>query len=598
MADERVGGVDTSIYRQQPQQDPLGMIQKLGGALDTLGELEVGKAQQSALNPQTGEIDRNEVARMLQQTIAGSRKAIPTLDALEKLRSAGYGADQAGLETFQKRMAITHHLFSGLASKTNPSMNDVYDIAAKALDPALDAKKYGITMPVIMNAIKQFRGPDGQPLSPAAIKAKALEIQTQAASTQEILNQHSPQHQMVDRGGNMELVPIGTRGNPAMGTTVSKNLGPETKVATTKGSQYLGEQPPPAPAVRVPGIDMNRTPDVTLGAPPYVNAPKNESRLMPGVNAQNTPPASIPTPVPTGPAASLRPGYEEAQKTIAASGAQAATNITNAAAAANRNKALLGNLEDDLTKFTSGRGADWSRLAKNFINRNIPVPDSWKKEGAILDEKSLASQEQFAKTAQMIAQSQFATLGGTGTDAKLDSAVSTSPNELLSQYGNKGIIRMLKGNEDAMIAQNKAWQKWKKDPKHGPDTYDEFQADFQQNFDPRVFQFQYLTPKERTDYIANMEPEIDKPKFLHNLTNARMEKWIRFDQVQGEKAAAPVPAPTRSAARPSPAPAFNPAPLPPANGGWPDPTTAPMITDDLPSWARGATRPNRSGASR
>lgn len=578
MADERVGGVDTSIYRQQPQQNPLAQIQQLGGALDTLGEIEVGKAQQSALNPQTGEIDRNELARMLQQTIAGSRKAIPTLDALEKLRSAGYGADQAGLETFQKRMAITHHLFSGLASKQNPTIDDVHEIAAKALDPALDAKKYGITLPVIMNAIRQFRGPNGQPLSSAEIKKKALEIQTQAASTAEILEQHSPRHEMIDQGGNLRIMPMGTRTSGApMGATIPKGLPPTTPVATPGGQQYLGEQPPAsAPSmpldIRPPNAALP-PPDVRVGAPPYV---KNESRLAPGPSAQNTP-------IPTGPAATLRPGYTEAQTTTAVSGAQAAATLTNAAANANRSKALLGNLEDDLTKFTSGRGADWTRLAKNFVNRNLPVPDAWKKEGAILDEKSLASQEQFAKTAQMIAQSQFATLGGTGTDAKLDSAVSTSPNELLSQYGNKGIIRMLKGNEDAIIAQNKAWQKWKK--AKGPDTYDEFQADFQQNYDPRAFQFQYLSPKDRTEYIAKMDPE-DKPAFLRNLTHARKESWIRFD-MPAAKAAEPA---TISAPLRTPTPSPPPGPFN-DNGGWPRvqlPT--PGATEPLPSWARPGPR--------
>lgn len=583
MADERVGGVDTSIYRQQPQQDPLGQIGKLGGALDTLGEIEVGKAQQSALNPQTGEIDRNELARMLQQTIAGSRKAIPTLDALEKLRSAGYGADQAGLETFQKRMAITHHLFSGLASKQNPTIDDVHEIAAKALDPALDAKKYGITLPVIMNAIRQFRGPNGQPLSSAEIKKKALEIQTQAASTSEILQQHSPGHQVIDRGGNLEIVPTGTGAAPAIGTVIPKNLPPTTPVATPGGQQYLGEQPAPGPSAVTPGAGLP-PPDVRVGAPPpYV---KDQARVG---SADPIRPNMVPTtrepPVPTGPAATLRPGYAEAQQGIATAGAAAATTLTNAAANANRSKALLGNLEDDLTKFTSGRGADWTRLAKNFVNRNLPVPDTWKKEGAILDEKSLASQEQFAKTAQMIAQSQFATLGGTGTDAKLDSAVSTSPNELLSQYGNKGIIRMLKGNEDAIIAQNKAWQSWKK--KNGPDTYDEFQADFQQKYDPRAFQFQYLSPKDRTEYIAKMDPN-DKPAFLRNLTNARKENWIRFDMPAAKAEPAPAPVSTAPARAPTPSPppgSFN------DNGGWPRATLpTPGAAEPLPSWAQPRSR--------
>lgn len=585
MADEKVNSVDTSIYRQQPQPNPLDTIGKLGGALDTLGEIEVGKAQQSALNPQTGEIDRNELARMLQQTVAGSRKAIPTLDALEKLKQAGFATDQAGLETYQKRMAITNHLFSGPASKPKPTIDDIHEIAARAL-AFPGAKEAGITLPVIMNVIKQFRGPNGNPLPPDQIKAKALEIQTQAATAAEIAEAHSPRHQVIDRGGNIEVVPMGTKNVPALGTTVPKNLPPTTEVATPGGRTYLGEQAAPPPAARVPGAVTPGAglppPDVRVGAPPpYI---KDTGRA---------PPQSPLGPVaqaPTGPAATLRPGYEEAQKGIATAGAAAATNLTNTAAAANRNKALLGNLEDSLTKFTSGKGTDWKRVATNFINANLPVPDAWKKQGGVLDEKSLASQEEFNKTAQMIAQSQFTTLGGTGTDAKLESAISTSPNELLSLGGNKGIIRMLKGNEDAIIAQNKAWQSWKK--KNGPDTYDEFQADFQQKYDPRAFQFQYLSPKDRTEYIAKMDAE-DKPAFLRNLTHARKEGWIRFD-MPAVKAAEPAPAPKPVSAR-TPTPSPPPAPFN-DNGGWPRAALpTPGAAEPLPSWAQ---PPSRYGTSR
>lgn len=516
--------VDTSIYKPQPQQNPLKMISDLGGALDTLGEIEVGKASQQALDPNTGEIDRNALGRMLQQTVAGSRKAIPTFDALEKLRSAGFGADQAGLDTFQKRMAITHHLFSGVASKDKPTMDDVYDIATIALDPKLDAKKYGITMPVIMNALKQFRGPDGKPLSSAQIKQKALEIQTQAASTSEILQQHSPRYGVTDRGGSFEIVPHGTGSNPAVGTVLPKNLPPGTPVATKDGTQYLGEQPAPAPAAIVPGQGLSPA-DVRVGAP-LVND-KPQDRVPAGDPRTPIKPNLVPTtrepPVPTGPAAGLRPGYTEAAQGIAAGSAQSANRLTEAAGGAMSRKGMLGNLEDDLTKFTSGGGANWEALAKNWLGRNLPVSDTWKKEGAILDQTSLASQEQFNKQASMIAQSQFSTIGGTGTDAKFQSAFTTSPNEALSQLGNKGIIRLLKGNEDAIIAMNQAWQKYKK--ANGPDTFPEFQAEFQQNFDPRTFQFKYLTKAERQKYIDNMDPA-DQPEFLRNLTHARKQGWI------------------------------------------------------------------------
>lgn len=540
--------VDTSIYNRPAGPNPLQNIMELGKAADTMGNFAVGGAVQGAMGTD-GNIDQNALANILKQSPVGAMKAIPTMDALTKLREAGFSADQAGLETFQKRMAITHHLFSGLASKENPTMKDVYDIASTALDPALGAKKYGITIPVIMNAVKQFRG-----LNSKQIREKALEIQTQAASTSEILGQHSPGMQVVDQGNQLTIVPTGTKANPAMGTAIPKGLPPTTPVATPQGTRYLGQQPPVPGGGVVPGGGTAGSPEPAAGGgagaggAPVLQA--LEGAILPdqGTVAGRFPkegefapgaPRQVPTqsfrrdggvpatPVPTGPAASLEPGYEQAANVVANTSGAMASELTKAADGSQQRKAMLGNLEEDLGKFTSGQGADWTRVAKNFANRNLPVPDSWKQKGAILDQSSVAAQENFNKQATMIAQAQFGTIGGTGTDAKFESAFATSPNETLSQMGNKGIIRLLKGNEDAISAKNKAWQAWQKTGK-GPNTYGEFSVDFNKNFDPRAFQFKYLEPKERQEYVNQMDPR-DKAEFLNNLTYARKNGWVTFD---------------------------------------------------------------------
>lgn len=487
------GQVDTSIYRPQPQPNPLATIAGVGHAADSLGNLAVGGALQQAIDPATGQIDANKVAALLQQSPVGAMKAPQTLDALNRLRSSGYAADQAGLETFQKRMAIVNHLFAPIASKTDPSIDDVYDAAAAVLDPALNANEYGITLPVVMNAIKQFRGPDGKPLPPDQIRKKALDIQTMAASTAEILHQHSPQMQVVNQGGQTTFVPAGTPNNPALNTAVPNTLPPTTLAATPQGQQYLGAQPPV-----VGGGAMGPGGAPTVAAPP--SAP----------------------PVPRGPAATLPPGYTQAAEGIGTQSAASATALTAANDTSMVRKGMLGNLEDDLNKFTAGPGADWTKLAKAWTNRNIPGigGQPW------FDPNSIASQEQFNKQAAMLAQQQFAAIGGTGTDAKFSSAFTTSPNELLSQLGNQGIIRLLKGNEDAIQAKNTAWQKWLADG-HGPQTYAQFSTGFNQNFDPRAFQFKYLKPADRQAYVDAMDPD-DRQRFLFDLTHARKQGWIQF----------------------------------------------------------------------
>lgn len=515
---------DTSSYpKPQPPQNPLDSIIKVGQVADTLGNVEAGKAVQGALNDD-GTIDQNRLAASLKGTVAGSMKAIPTLDALQKLRNAGFAADQAGLDTFQKRMAITSHLFSGLASKDNPTINDVMDVAAKAMDPGLDAKKYGITLPVIMNAMKSFYGPDGKPLPAAQIRQKALEIQTQAATTQEILAQHSPQVRAVQTAQGIQFQPGGTTENPAY-TQTPTGLPPTQGVLDTRktlpdGSPnpnfnrqvLMGNQPMTGPQPLQPSITERMT---GYQAGPVTN-PRTGEVIAPAPSGRTAEFA------PTGPAVGQQPGFEQTTQANVAMG----NELTQAANEVPMTKSILNNLESDLNNFTSGQGADWTRIAKNFANRNLPIPPSLKQEGALFDEKSLASQEGFNKLAQQLAQQQFHALGGTGTDAKLGSAMSTSPNEYLSKLGNQGIIRLLKGNQDAIVAKNKEWLNWQK-AGNSPSTYNEFSAWFNDHFDPRVFQFKYIPTKDRQKYFNDLS-EDDQAQFLNDLTYARKKGWVNF----------------------------------------------------------------------
>lgn len=479
----------TDIYKTAPPTNPLDDIVRLGHAASGLGDIVAGQAVQGALGPD-GDIDQNKLTQSLARSPVGGMKAIPTLTALQHLRQQGFATDQAGLETFQKRMGLVSHLFSGLASKDNPTMADVYDLASLVLGGngklTAEAQKHGITLPAVMNVLKQFRGPDGQPLPPAEIKKKALQIQTQAAATAETLSQHSPQMTAVDRGGNIEFVPSGSKENPASGTVIPKNLPPTTTVPSPKGAQYLGEQPAPAPSAVAPG-QQPRVPS---------------------------------TPVPTGPLSDLPPGYVAGENVNASEAVKLATGLTSAADEVPTQKAILENMERALDKFTSGPGADWTRFAKAAINRNVPLPKGWQ-----FDPDSIANQESFAKQAGLIAQSQFKALGGTGTDNQLHSTMATSPNEILSDMGNREIMAMLKGNADAIRVKNEEWLKYKE--LNGAKSYPEFSTLFNRLYDPRAFQFKYLNPKERQTYIDKMSPQ-DKEELLHAITYARQKKWIEY----------------------------------------------------------------------
>jgi len=220
---------------------------------------------------------------------------------------------------------------------------------------------------------------------------------------------------------------------------------------------------------------------------------------------------------PTGIVVSQAPGVPEAQRATAQASAEQGIALQKQADGVPVRKGMLANLEDDLDKFTSGPKADWSMVAKSFANRNI-LP-----QGMQFDPQSIASQEAFNKQATQLAQQQFAALGGTGTDSQLSSSYKANPNEALSKLGNKQIIQLLKGNEDALAAKNAAWQEWQR--KNGPSDYAGFQQKFNKTYNPRVYQAQYMTPDQIKDMRKNMSPA-DQAQFLRDYKTLRDNGYV------------------------------------------------------------------------
>lgn len=244
---------------------------------------------------------------------------------------------------------------------------------------------------------------------------------------------------------------------------------------------------------------------------------------LPTIGGQPSGAPAIGAPGASGAPAGFLPSGPKIGATAAAdvSGAASANQgiaLQSRADAVPNNKALLGNLESSLQDFTSGPGADWKRVASAFVNANSPF-------GPMFDPKKIASQEEFTKQATQLAQSQFQALGGTGTDNKLDSAMHTSPNDALSKMGNHGIISLLKGNEDAINAKNQAWQMWLQHGK-GPESYGQFSTQFNQLYDPRVFQAQYMTPEERQGMLRGMT-KAEQTGFARKLSDAKKLGWVQ-----------------------------------------------------------------------
>ena len=108
--------------------------------------------------------------------------------------------------------------------------------------------------------------------------------------------------------------------------------------------------------------------------------------------------------------------------------------------------------------------------------------------------------------------------------------MGSNPNLDISKLGNQQIIHMLQGNEDAIQAKSRSWQDWQK-AGNGPNTYAQFQDDFNHHFDPRVFQQQYMAQPEIDALRKSLTGPNAGPgayqKFLDNVEYARSQHWIQ-----------------------------------------------------------------------
>jgi hypothetical protein len=294
---------------------------------------------------------------------------------------------------------------------------------------------------------------------------------------------------------------------------------------TMRSNPLMQQGAPPMPGNRLPvrqqPMQPNIAPAPTGNPAPQASAPSipmpsqpERGVRQPGQVAQVNPYGAMPSGLP--------PGQVQAQTVDLEAGANQGVALQKAADTSPQRLAQLSNLEKNLAQFESGPQAERLRRIKGTVNQ----------VGGIVgmrpfDAKSIAAQEGFVKEAAMLAQQQFAALGGTGTDQQLGSAMKSNPSELLSKEGNKNIIALLKGNEAAIVAKNDAWQRWK-DKNGVGSSHSQFAADFNKSYSPRAFQFAFLPPEERSKMLASMSPsEMNALKAA--LQNAEERGWIRSD---------------------------------------------------------------------
>jgi len=244
----------------------------------------------------------------------------------------------------------------------------------------------------------------------------------------------------------------------------------------------------------------------------------------PGVGGPGSGPAAAPSykPVVSG----NPPGMVGAAEDTAKASAQAGNTLMARADQVPTNKANYANMQDDISKLSSmGPGTDKEAYVNSLVQK-------WTgKNWGTMTPDQIRAANSFSKLANIAVGQQLAAMGG--TDARQQLFMGSNPHLDLSKLSNAYLTGMLQGNEDAINAKANAWQAWQK-AGNGPHTYSAFQSDFNQHFDPRVFQQQYM--KAGSDELATMLKGMRNPdgspnaagrKFQNDVLHAREQGWIQ-----------------------------------------------------------------------
>jgi hypothetical protein len=502
------------LAAQAPQINPLQTYAEAQGIMNARAQNQLlqnanqeyqakvaaGNLVGQAIDTQTGQFDRTKFNVLLSQN---PNLAPYAMEALQGGNAAQMGQAQAAsavqnltadkVKAYQSHLGLLSQILAPLgAPDAQPTKQDAYKAASQLIsNPDLDPE----TRQQLVGDSVQFLG--DLPDDPSAIKQRVKQLQLTVQDAQTRLNAITGQTGLTSNGS--EMVP----------TTVNSYTG---TAGPAQGGQPIPlKLSPEARASQVPSVGPKGEP----GTVPLGSMVDDFGRPIAGAQPQ---PASAPSAQPQ-PTPGAAPGSAFHQTGLAPGTPETATaNASQAAAAqafangAPERRALIQNLKDVSDQFNGGpMSAAWLKA------RQIGV------EMGVLPKGSAASQEDFNKMALQLAQQQRQALGGHGTDAQTEVALHSNPNQTMSQEARTRVLAMLQGNEDAIQGRNAAWQNLLSNGKVQPQDWGRFTADFNKRFDPRAFQYQYMTPEQQQLMLKGMSAD-ERTKFK---AAQHFADWVR-----------------------------------------------------------------------
>jgi len=212
--------------------------------------------------------------------------------------------------------------------------------------------------------------------------------------------------------------------------------------------------------------------------------------------------------VPGGLQTSLGPGQQSALTAQGSSSNTAAQDLHNAAADAPMRLNLLQQARDSLAGINTGPGSDWRNTAKSFFN--AMSPDLAKKIGWTGD---VQNYDEFKKILTNYASSVSGSLGS-GTDARLNAAITGNANPGISKMANEDILAKTMAAEKMRAAQDYAFQ----NSGLTTDKFNQWQSQWNKNVNPDAFVFTSMSPAQQQSFLKRQSPA-QLAKFKSDLGN-------------------------------------------------------------------------------
>jgi hypothetical protein len=219
-----------------------------------------------------------------------------------------------------------------------------------------------------------------------------------------------------------------------------------------------------------------------------------------------------------GTLSSLSPAQQSALTSQGTTSNTAAQELHNSAADVPMRLNLLQQARDSLSGISTGPGSDWRNTASSFLN--ALAPDDARKFGWVGKwTNDVKDYDVFKKIMTNYASSISGSLGS-GTDARLNAAVTGNANPNISKMANEDILAKTMAAEKMRAAQDYAFQ----NSGLTTDKFNQWQSQWNRAVDPQAFVYDSMSPKQRRALLDKLSPK--QVETLKNNYNALVNQRI------------------------------------------------------------------------